>query len=300
MPQTQRFDLQRKIISCMTSAGWRESPHVAFLYEPEVAKLLEVLNELNEHRDAPSRITLNTVMMKIIAEAVKAAPAVNSHIRYHRRSECGELTSFSNVDVTMPVLLESDGTVVLKVRGVEQKSLTEIQSTVADLFRRLGNTHLQQAMYEVSLHDTLTELKHFHLLRAMARFLGFWLEGGPKTLLHGAEKRAYLALPATERLTRQDMDQGTIMITNPGALFRHLPLCTTTMMVLVPPQVTGISIGTVQQRPVVGADGTVRAGKVLPLSIVCDHRALDAADFVPFIERIDRIMQDPAVLRDWV
>ena len=38
----------------------------------------------------------------------------------------------------------------------------------------------------------------------------------------------------------------------------------------------------------------------MALTIAFDHRALDAADLVPFVARIDRILRAPEVLRDWI
>ena len=55
---------------------------------------------------------------------------------------------------------------------------------------------------------------------------------------------------------------------------------------------------TLRAKCVVGADGALRAGKVLPMTIIHDHRATDAADFVPMLERMDAIFAAPEVLRD--
>ena len=298
MPTTERFGMQRKIAANMTAAGWWETPHASFLYDADVTEFLRWLKELNAQRDAAEAITLNTAMLKVIAEGVKACPKMNGHINYSRRLASGSVTYFEQIDVTMPVMLDV-GMVTLNIRGVEQKSMSEIRDTVADMLRKAKNTNMQQAMYEVSLHDTLLELKRLHIVRALGRFLGFWLEGGPKTLLHGAEKRKYNAIPTSERLTRLDLEQGTIMVTNPGGLFRKWKIAGP-MLEIIPPQIAAVAINAVQDRAVVDPDGALRAGKVLSMTVAIDHRAMDADKLVPFFARVEELLSAPEKLVQFV
>ena len=296
MPRTERLDLTRKIIANMTAESWRGTPYCAFVYEPEATGFLAVLEEINAGRGAGEAITINTAMLRIIAEGIRACPKMNGHIRFSPLLVSGKVTLMENIDVTMPVMLDAETMMTLNIRGLEHKSMDEIRDTVADSVRRARNSNMQQVMYEVSLHDTFTEMKRLHLIRAMGRFLGFWLEGGPKTLLHGAEKRRYNAIPATERLTRHDLEQGTIAITNPGSLYRGLDR-TATLLDIIPPQLVMLAINPVLDRPVVDKNGTLRAGKVLPLTVVYDHRALDASDLVPFVKRLDEVFSAPEALK---
>ena len=300
MPTTKRFGLERKIIANMTSAGWRHTPHVCFVYEAEATRLLEVLQEINAGRGDAGAITVNTLMLKIVTEGIKACPQMNGHLHYSELFVHGHVTTFEQIDVTMPAMLDAHTMMTLNIRGLERKSLSEIQDAVADTIRRARNTNLQQALYEVALHDTLTELKHLRIARALGRLSGFFLlEGGAKTLLHGAQKRAYRAIPATERLTRKDLEQGTIMITNPGSLYRQWDRLGV-MMEIIPPQIAAVGINPVREKPVLRKDGTVGAGKTVSLTVAYDHRALDADDLVGFVERVDEIISAPEVLKEWI
>ena len=296
MPDTKRFGLQRKIIANMTSAGWRHSPHVSFLYEADVTRMMETLKEINAGRGIGEAITFNTAMLKIIAEGVKACPKMNGHIRYSERLARGSVTTFESVDVTMPVMVDRDTMMTLNVRGMEKKSMTEIRDAVADLIRRARNTDLRQVMYEVAMHDTLKELKRFRIVKVLGRLIGLLLDGGAKLLPNREEKRRFDAIPASERLTWRDLEQGTITVSNPGTLFKRWNgECV--LLELVPPQIAAIAVNMVRDRAVVGKDGAVRAAKTAKLTIVFDHRALDGADLVPFIRRVDRIISTPEIFK---
>ncbi len=298
MSTKQKLDLHRKIIADTTSQGWRDSPHICAVYEPDVTKLLETLEEINSGRGS-DRISVNTVMLKIIAEALVSCPRLNAHIHYNKRLTRGHVTLFDNVDVTMPVMLDEQTTVTLNIHSVEQKSLTGIRDAVDDAVRRARNSNLQEALYEVAIHDTLAGLRRFHIFKALGRLIGFRLDGGHKTLLHGSAKRKYKRIPVTERLTRHDLEQGTITISNIGALYRGWNVrCN--LIDIVPPQVAAIAINPIQERVMPLGGGGYMLGKVLPLTIAHDHRALNGADFIPFFERIEQIMNEPEILKEWI
>ena len=299
MPATERFGLQRKIIAAMTSAGWRHAAHVSFLYEADITRLLETLKEINKGRSIGSAITFNTAMMKIVVEGVRACPKMNGHIRYNELLTRGRVTTFENIDVTMPVMIDENTMMTVNLRDMGRKSIGEIRDAVADTIRRARSSHLQQAMYEVAMSDTMKELKRLHIFKALGRLIGFWLDGGGKTLLHGAEKRRYKAIPETERLTVRDLEQGTITITNPGMLFKRWNgVCA--VLEIVPPQIAAVAINMPRNKAVVDRDGTIRAAKSVELTIVFDHRALDGADLVPFVRRVDQIMSAPETLKEFL
>ena len=99
---------------------------------------------------------------------------------------------------------------------------------------------------------------------------------------------------------REDIDGGTITVSNIGSLDRALSGCMP-LLEIIPPQVCAISLGPVQERPVVvRPEGTgeprVAVGKVLPVGVVFDHRALDFGDVAPFVLRLQKLLRDPAPL----
>ncbi|MBP5230302.1 MAG: 2-oxo acid dehydrogenase subunit E2 [Clostridia bacterium] len=295
MPETQRFGMQRKVISNMTSAGWRRIPHACFLYELDVTPLLKVLSEINAGAGISRTISFNTAMLKIIAEGIRACPKMNSHFRFKSFLVRGRLKIFDRIDATIPLMLGRDTMMTLKLPGLEAKSMTEIRDGVSDLIRRAKNTHLPQVLYETAMHDTLQELKRFRVLRVLGRLIGLLTDGSLRELLHGEAKRKHRATPATEKLTREDVEQGTVTISNPGSLYpRGNGECL--LLEIIPPQTVAVAIGAVSDRPSKGPDGSVSWSKTVKLTVAFDHRALDGIDFIPFLRRIDRLAAAPEEL----
>lgn len=81
--QSEIFDIQRKIVANMTSESWEQIPHVSYLYEADVTDLLKAYRRVKE--STKTNITINTVLIKLIVESLKAAPKLNSHLDFKRR-----------------------------------------------------------------------------------------------------------------------------------------------------------------------------------------------------------------------
>ncbi len=89
------FDLSRKIIAATTSDGWQNVPHFAAVYETEADLLADVIGEFNsEHPD--EHITMNSAILRVIVEGIKAAPVMNSHIEYDPRLVNGTVTQLDH------------------------------------------------------------------------------------------------------------------------------------------------------------------------------------------------------------
>ena len=121
--------------------------------------------------------------------------------------------------------------------------------------------------------------------------------------LRGKAKRAYQVIPETERLTLRDLEPGTVTVSNIGSTYLQ-QRGATALLEIVPPQVCAISVGAVQDKPVVVTDSrerkNVTVGKILPLCIAFDHRALDFGEIVPFLQKLDDIFAHPEIMRTWV
>ncbi len=102
---------------------------------------------------------------------------------------------------------------------------------------------------------------------------------------------AELAVKARERkLTLDDMKDGTFTITNYGALGGWFGV-----PVINYPQVGILGIGRINQQPVV-ADGEVKVGNVMPLSLSVDHRMVDGAEATEFLNDVAAGIADPLSL----
>ncbi len=66
----------------------------------------------------------------------------------------------------MPMILPSGEMMTVNLRGFESKNLkNETTDAVNDVARRAENTDLNEAMFDVSLDNTLTALKKENLCR---------------------------------------------------------------------------------------------------------------------------------------
>ncbi len=102
---------------------------------------------------------------------------------------------------------------------------------------------------------------------------------------------AEIAVKARDRkLTLDDMKDGTFTITNYGALGGWFGV-----PVINYPQVGILGIGRINQQPVV-ADGEIKVGNVMPLSLSVDHRMVDGAEATEFLNDVAAGVSDPLSL----
>lgn len=301
--KTEHFSLQRKIVANMTSESWKNIPHVAYNYEADVTDLIIELKKINSNRTTDKRITVNTLMLKIIAEGLKAAPQMNAHLDYNSFLVRGRIDRFEEINISIPMVMPDGHMMTVNVRGFEKMNLDEITEKIADTRRRAENTILDEAMYEVSFENTINELKKGRFLKAIGRLIGAKTGKYKIKLLSGDEKKKYYSMSTSDRLTGKDIEQGTVTVSNLGSLDRSLT-GSVSLLEVVPPQVAAFGIGAIQDKVVCATDScgckNTEFRKILPVCIAFDHRALDFGDIIPFIKRCDDIFTNPSVISDWI
>lgn len=299
---TIHFGIQRKIVANMTSESWETIPHVTYMYEPDVTEFMKEYRKLNLDRSGKDKITVNTLMLKVISEGLKAAPVMNSHIRFNRKFVRGEINTFEDINISMPMILPNGEMMTVNLHNFESKNLDEMTEYIHDVARRAENSDLNEAMFEVSLDNTLTALKAGKIKQTLYRLIGSKTGKHKVKTLHGEAKRAYESIPATERLTKHDIEQGTVTVSNIGSTYRG-QRGATALLEIIPPQVCAFAVGAVQDKPVVITDALgnkkIEARQVLPLCIAFDHRALDFGDVVPFLQKLDYIFENPKIMHTW-
>lgn len=298
--RTEHFDIQRKIVANMTTESWEQIPHVAYVYEADVTDLMTEFKKLRS--TSKTKITLNTVLMKAIIEGLKAAPVMNSHLSYNRKLVRGELKTFEDINISMPMLLPDGRMMTVNLRDFQNKSLLAMTDYIADVTRRAENTNLNEVMFDVSLDNTITGLKQGKVKQTVRRLIGSKTGKHKVHTLRGAAKKAYYSIPEKDRLTKKDIEQGTVTISNLGSLYRGQSGYGT-LIEIVPPQVCAFALGAVQDKPVVVTDKfgnkTIEARQILPITVVFDHRALDFGDVIPFLKKMDSIFAHPQVIQEW-
>lgn len=296
------FGIQRKIVANMTTESWESIPHVTYNYEPDVTDFMTEYKKLNFDRYGADKITLNTLMLKVIVEGLKAAPIMNSHIEYNRKLVRGEIRTFEDINISMPMLMPGGEMMTVNLHNFENKNLDEMTDYIADVRRRVEKTNLNEAMYEVSLDNTLTALKKGKVKQAAYRVIGSKTGAHKVKTLSGKAKKEYESIPATEKLTKKDIEQGTVTVSNIGSLYRG-QRGALSLLEIIPPQVCAFGVGAVQEKPVVLTDSrgekSIEIRKILPICIAFDHRALDFGEVVPFLKRLDNIFDEPKQMHLW-
>ena len=297
-----RFGIQRKIVANMCTESWQNIPHVSYQYEPDVTKFMEAFKKFSAEKNTGegAKITFNSVLLKAIAEAIEVDPMINAHIHYEKGLVRGKVTEFDNIDISVPWILPDGNMMTITMKDMGNKTLREIAEYQADINRRLEKTNLVEALYSVAFHDTLDKLKSGHIIRAIKRLYGANSNKRHRIVrLKGAEKKAYNAIPATEKITRDDLKQGTITVSNVGADTRGLS-GEVAMLMIIPPQVCVIGIGTLQKKPMVVTDENgedkIEIRTILPINIVFDHRALDFGEVSPFLTKMEEFFQNPELV----
>lgn len=300
--KTQHFGIQRKIVANMTSESWESIPHVTYNYEPDVTEFMIEYKRLNENCEPEDKITLNTLMLKIIVEGLRANPVMNSHIEFNRKLVRGEIRTYEDINISMPMVLPNGEMMTINLHNFENKSLDEMVDYIKDVNRRVKNTNLNEVMFDVSLDNTLSALKSGKISQTFYRLIGSKTGKHKVKTLSGKAKKAYESIPESDRLTKRDIEQGTITVSNIGSVYRA-QRGETCLLEIVPPQVCAIALGAVQDKPVVivneAGEKEIAIRQIMPLCIAFDHRALDFGEIVPFIKRLDEIFEEPEIIHTW-
>lgn len=298
------FGIARKIVSNMTAQSWDEIPHATLTYEADVTELFKESKKLNaDCTDKTKKITINTVMLKIICEGLKAAPKMNTHLIFNKKLVRGTLKYFDNIDISMPMILPSGEMMTVNMHDMGNKSLSEMTEAINNTTARAKNSDMNEVMFEVSLDNTLNGLKEGKILQAIRRLYGSKMPGKHQVkTLSGNAKKEYYSIPASKRLTKHDIEQGTTTISNLGSIYREQKgVCA--LLEIIPPQTTAFAINAAQKRPTVVTDengkDTIETRLIMPITIAIDHRALDYGDIVPFMRRLDEIFENPSVIQSW-
>ena len=103
-------------------------------------------------------------------------------------------------------------------------------------------------------------------------------------------------------LKLDDFSEGTVCFTNWGTLYDGLDVNITYIPPLYP-QVFLFGIGRTKKEKDVfkNEEGVVdiEYKDVLPVTMVFDHKIGGASDLVPFIRALDKILENPEIIKEW-
>ncbi len=299
---SELFDLQRRVVSHMVAESWRNVPHVSYLYEPDVTDFCQEYEALAQNRkEHGRRISLNTMLLKVIVEGVRESPELNAKISYNHRKGEGALRQQGSVNITVPWLLPDGRMITPVVQHVDAMTLDELSDSIARLGDRISHTNVDELLYRAVVHDTLQELGRLHL-NVLGRIIASKVSFHRVKGLSGKEKEQYYQIPESERLTDRDLTCGTMTVSNIGSLYREQKGCFG-LLEIIPPQVFVVGLGAILDRPGVyqtsQGEKAIGIRKILPMCLVFDHRAVDFNALVPFLRKLDGIFADPSVIQSW-
>jgi pyruvate dehydrogenase E2 component (dihydrolipoamide acetyltransferase) len=214
----------------------------------------------------------------------------------------GQLEIKSNIDISIAWQREDGNMLSVNLRNFESKTLTEMRDYINKTAAKINNCDVYVPMYLVSFHNMLRELRRGRLLKTIRALWGAAF-GKSKTKRPSRKAMAaYKKIPAHDKITEDDLVPGTITISNTGSVYKGRGFMG--ILEIIPPQVFAIGIGGIQEKPGVVHDEnggqTIAVRKIIPMCLAFDHRALNFAEIVPFMQKLDQIFAHPEVLRDWL
>lgn len=300
--QSIRFDLQRRVVSHMTSTSWQHIPHVSYIYEPDITDFYNEFKILVEERSKLGyKISFNTIMIKAIIEGLLYAPNLNSYIEYNHKKSDGSTHIFNEINISIPWLLPDGKMITPTVPNAEKMSLNDISDYILNISKRIDNTNIDEMLYRAVFTDTVNELKKFNL-SIIRRILASKISRHRVKGLEGKEKQDYYKIPENERLTEKDIMSGTVTVSNIGSLYKE-QRGFFGLLEIIPPQIFAVGLGSIQEKPGVylHQNGYKEIGirKILPMCLAFDHRAVDFSSIIPFLKKLDEIFANPKIIHKW-
>lgn len=297
------LDVRSRVFSNALVNAQREIPAVCCNYNADITAFWKEYEKLKADCGYP--LPFNTLMIKVLVEGLKAAPRLNAHIQYDHHSTSGRLILKKHMDVTVPVCSGDGQTIQVKARHLEDKTLAEIAAQLEELKYRLSKTNTKHAYFNVAAQRMAGYAAQGKVSSTFAQFRSAYF-GKNKiaafSKLFKKKKKASSPKPKYEGLRTDDFTEGTVCFTNWGTLYDRLDVNITYISPMYP-SVFLLAAGRVKDESFAfkNEQGQVDIGikKVLPLTLIFDHKVGGAADIMPFIKKLDAIFDDPSVIHTW-
>lgn len=290
------FKLKARVSgNVLTNAA--DIPAGGYNYEADITKFWEEFQKLKKERDYP--ISFNTIMLRVLAEGLKANPRLNAHMEYKRKASTGRLIVKEHIDVAVPFLLDNGETFPVKLRNLEQLSLKEISEEIARLTTALKETDVDRVLFDIILQRIIGFILKGKFASTAAQIATGYVGKYKVAKFSGLFEHASRDKSA---LQMNELNEGTVCMTNLGTLYKGLN-GNVTYAPLLFPQVFIMALGAVQDKDYAFRNdkGEVDLGtkKILPINIMFDHRIGGFNDVITFIKKLDEIFAAPEVMWEW-
>jgi pyruvate/2-oxoglutarate dehydrogenase complex dihydrolipoamide acyltransferase (E2) component len=294
------FDIQRRVVAHKTVESWQTIPHAGLVIDLDVTEVLsfvDALRQKEEYRDI--RITMNSVILKIIAESIKESPEINSSISYSNKNGSGKVLYRDSIDIAVPMVTKEKRMITPIVRNLDRLSLPDVCRAMDELKRRANNTPIDLLLVEVSLLDTKERFFKGQFLSILRRIWANFFSAQRISMPPLKERRRFARVPLTERLGPADLLDATTLVSNGGTLVPGLP-CHCVLLEIIPPQITAMGLTGIQRKPMVmkneAGEESVAIRSIMPMTFYIDHRALDFEHVVGFLHRLHGLCAEPEEL----
>lgn len=294
--RVEYFNLKAKVSSnVLTNA--QDMPTPGYTYDADITKFWDEFRAFQKECDY--HLTFNDLLMKAMVEGIKVAPRLNSHIEYNRIATTGKILIKKHIDIALPVLLNSGETFPVKVSACEEKSLKEISLRTAELVNMLKTQDVDRVLFDMIAKRTVGFILDGKIISTVAQTVAGYVGKGRVATVKGIFEHA----PRTpDYITPNDLNEGTVCLTNLGAVNKTLNGRVTNAPLLFP-QVFLMAVGVARDENYVfrNEKGEIDMGtkKILPITITFDHRVGGFGDILPFIQKLDEIFSNPKVIREW-
>jgi pyruvate dehydrogenase E2 component (dihydrolipoamide acetyltransferase) len=160
--QDQRIPLsgKRKVIAQRLSESKFSAPHYYLKIDVDAGRFLETRERLNSRLGEEARISVNALLMKIVAEALKRHPILNSGWKGDH------ILSYARADIGLAVAQE-DGLITPVVRDCGAKGVLAIERELSELIARARANRLKPEEYTGATF-TITNLGSYGILEFTA------------------------------------------------------------------------------------------------------------------------------------
>lgn len=294
------FSIHRRVVANKTVEGWESTPHVSILVDLDVTELLPCIRRAAQHPDfAGVRVTVNSVMLKIIAKGMKHSPEMNAHIQYDTSTSIGSMMVSDDVHIATPMLGRDKRMVTPVLKHVNRKSLRQVCLDMEDTKRRVKNTDTDCLLYRAALDDTFVRLRKGQWWNVAKRLSANLVGRARLSSPTNAQLRDYDRASAIEQIMPEELVGATTLVSNIGSALPEVR-ARFGLLEIIPPQTTAIGLAVIRKQPLVitredgGTEIAVR--DVLPMSVCFDHRAMDFEHSAGFLREITRLSACPGEL----
>ena len=160
--QDQRIPLsgKRKVIAQRLAESKFSAPHYYLKIDVDAGRFVETRERLNARLGEEARISVNAMLMKIVAEALKRHPILNSGWKGDH------ILSYARADIGLAVAQE-DGLITPVVRDCGAKGVIAIERELSELIARARVNRLKPEEYTGATF-TITNLGSYGILEFTA------------------------------------------------------------------------------------------------------------------------------------